>query len=70
MSRFTKDDFVTDSYLCSLLGIGKSATATMRREGRGPVWFCLNGRPFYKITDIEAWIESNRIVPVTKVEAA
>lgn len=60
--RALKDDFVSDDYLCGLLDIGKSATATMRRTGRGPAWFRLNGRPYYKISDIRAWIESNRVV--------
>ena len=60
--RALKDDFVSDDYLCDLLDIGKSATATMRRNGRGPQWFRLNGRPYYKISDIKAWIESNRVV--------
>lgn len=60
--RALKDDFVSDDYLCDLLDIGKSGTATMRRTGRGPPWFRLNGRPYYKISDIKAWIESNRVV--------
>jgi hypothetical protein len=61
MSRFSKDDFVNDDYLCDLLGVGKSATAAWRRNGTGPTWFRLQGRPYYKISDIEAWIESNRV---------
>lgn len=64
MNRFTKDDLVNDEYLCTLLSIGKSASATMRRTGRGPAWFRLNGRPYYKISDIEAWVETNRVEPI------
>lgn len=61
MSRFSKDDLVPDSYLCDLLGVGKSATATWRRKGKGPAWFCLNNRPYYKVSDIDMWLESNRV---------
>lgn len=61
MNRFSKDDFASDDYLCDLLGVGKSATATWRRKGTGPAWHRLNGRPYYKISDIENWIESNRV---------
>jgi hypothetical protein len=63
MSRFSKDDLVSDDYLCNLLGVGKSAAAAMRRTGRGPVWHRLNGRPYYTVSDIDAWIESNRVNP-------
>lgn len=59
--RALADDVVTDDYFAAMLGVGKSATATMRRTGRGPAWYRLNGRPYYRIEDIRQWIESNRV---------
>jgi len=61
MSRFAKDDFVPSSYLEDLLGIGASAAATMRRKGTGPAFFRLNQRPYYRISDIEQWIDAGRV---------
>lgn len=59
--RFLKDDFVDDDFLCEKFHVGKTATATWRRKGTGPAWFKLNGRPYYRISDIEAWLSANRI---------
>ena len=63
MSRFSKDDLVNDDYLCALTGRGKSAVATWRRNGTGPAFIRLHNRPYYKVSDIEAWLEANRVNP-------
>lgn len=63
--RFSKDDIVGDDYLCKKFNVGKTATATWRRKGTGPAWFRLNGRPYYRISDIESWMLANRVDPHT-----
>jgi hypothetical protein len=61
--RFFADDFVGEDFLCETFDVGKTTPANWRRKGTGPAWFRLNGRPYYRLSDIEKWLSANRIDP-------
>ncbi|WP_319796610.1 helix-turn-helix domain-containing protein [Nitrobacter sp.] len=61
--RFLADDFVDEDFLCEKFDVGKTTVANWRRKGTGPAWFRLNGRPYFRISDIEEWLATNRIDP-------
>jgi len=40
------------------LGVGISTLDKMRMEGRGPRYLKIGGRVFYRLTDLDAYIEA------------
>lgn len=40
------------------LGLGVSTMDKMRMEGRGPRYLKIGGRVFYRLTDLDAYIEA------------
>ncbi|WP_312916145.1 helix-turn-helix domain-containing protein [Stenotrophomonas sp.] len=40
------------------LGLGVSTLDKMRMEGRGPRYLKIGGRVFYRLTDLDAYIEA------------
>ena len=47
----------------SLLGLSASYLERARCYGKGPVYFKIGARVVYRLTDIEAWLASQRKVP-------
>lgn len=48
------------SEAANMLGLSKSTLAKMRLAGNGPAYSKLGRRVVYKVSSLEAWIESNK----------
>ena len=45
-----------------LIGVSPRTLERWRRERRGPEFFCPKpGRPFYLLSDVEAWQQAGRV---------
>lgn len=47
-----------------------STLASWRTERRGPPWYKVAGRVYYRGRDILAWLETQRVEPSEATEAA
>ena len=47
-----------------IIGRAPRTMARWRREGTGPAYINIQGRPMYRRRDIALWIEANAVKPV------
>lgn len=54
---------VREPVAARLLGVSIAALRRWRREGRGPAFVRLEGCVGYRMTDLDAFIDSHRVTP-------
>jgi len=55
--------FVTDEEASRYLHVHPQTMAKWRREGYGPPRYVVGGRRFYRLTEVQAWLESTWEIP-------
>lgn len=65
-----REPMLSPAQVGELLGLSRSTVDRMRREGKGPPWIKVSGeighsggRIRYRRSDIEAYLQSRRVVP-------
>lgn len=54
----TPDGRLTRSHAASYLGVAAQTLANWRSQGRGPKSMNLGGKVFYRLADLEAFVEA------------
>ena len=57
------DDLVTPEEAGEYLGLSPGTLSNMRGKNKGPAYYKQGGRVAYKRADLDAYIESCRVVP-------
>jgi hypothetical protein len=59
----TEAEMKSDKETAPILGVARITLRKWRARGRGPAWVKLEGKVRYKMADLIAFIERNRIDP-------
>jgi predicted DNA-binding transcriptional regulator AlpA len=59
----------TQTEAAALLGVRPQTLAAWRCQGKGPRFLKVGRSVFYRESDIEAWLDAQAIVPVSKDDA-
>jgi Helix-turn-helix domain len=60
---------LTTDQAAPLIGVSPLTLISWRHFGKGPPYLKVGRRALYYASDIEAWLESQVVVPVRKVRA-
>jgi len=52
-----------------IIGVKPTTLAMWRHKGRGPTYLKIGRSCFYRESDIEAWLDSQAVVPIPKERA-
>lgn len=58
-----RDDLLTTGPAAAVLGNSPWTMIAWRRQRRGPVYFRVGRKVFYRLSDLEAFIASGRVMP-------
>lgn len=59
---------VSSKAAASIVGLSESTLAKLRLYGSGPVYCKLGRRVVYRVSDLEAWLQSRTVIDTTDAE--
>ena len=67
-ARPPPDQLLTQEAAAAYIGVKPPTLASWRHFGRGPSYVKVGRRAFYKVTDIERWLNEQAVVPIPKIK--
>ncbi|MCG5528589.1 MULTISPECIES: helix-turn-helix domain-containing protein [Halorhodospira] len=64
----TNDPKLTTANAAPYCGYSERHFIRMRQQGEGPPYLRLKGKVFYRQSDLDAWLDSKRVVPPRETE--
>lgn len=61
MTDTTQKQFLNTALAAHHLGYSTSSLEAWRCDGRGPKYYKMAGRVKYRLSDLDAWMESGRV---------
>ncbi|WP_018882349.1 MULTISPECIES: helix-turn-helix domain-containing protein [unclassified Thioalkalivibrio] len=62
-----KDTLLTTKGLAELAAISERTVIRYRNRREGPPWIKVGGQVRYRKSDVDAWLNANRVQPVREV---
>jgi hypothetical protein len=69
-ARPPPDQLLTQEQAAAYIGVKPPTLATWRHYGKGPPFRKVGRSAFYKMADVERWLDDQAVIPVRKDSAA